>query len=87
MTLVSRSTLLKQIAALAILLSKQHQSFSYMGKPNSSRIAKEIGITLAKWPPEKWSGLDHGFFSKTKINDSIREGLELIGFKQDSENI
>ena len=86
MSPASRNTLLKQIAALAILLSKQHQGFSYGGKPNSKQIAKAIEETLAKWPPETWGGLKQGFFSKSKINDSIREGLELIGFKQETED-
>lgn len=83
LSLASRNTLLKQIAALAVLLSKQHEKFSWGDKPNSKGIAEAIEKALAQWPSNTWGKLETDFFSKTKINDSIREGLELIGFKKD----
>lgn len=82
MSLASRGTLLKQIAALAVLLSKQQTCFEWGERPNSSKIALEIGRAIANWPAGTLGKLEHDFFSKSKINDSIREGLELIGFKE-----
>lgn len=81
----ARSTLLKQIAALAILLSKEHGQFQNGTKPNSYRIALAIEQALAKWPEDKGVILAKDFFGKSKINDSIREGLELIGFTKDEK--
>lgn len=86
LSLASRNTLLKQIAALAVLLSKQHDKFAWGEKPNSKGIAEAIEKALAQWPSNTWGELEKDFFSKTKINDSIRDGLELIGFKKDKPN-
>lgn len=86
LSMPSRKTLLKQIAALAVLLSKQNKSLAWGGKPNSLAIAKSIEQALAQWPTEKWGKLEADFFSKSKINESIREGLELIGFKENKPN-
>lgn len=83
----SKDTLLKQIAALAILLSKQQEKFAWGTKPNSSAIAKAIEQALAIWPASTHGVLDKSFFSKSKINDSIREGLKLIGFKDDKDSM
>ncbi len=82
MSPASRSTLLKQIAALAVLLSKQQKGFIHGDRPNGSKIAAEIEKAIATWPAETWGELEQGFFSTSKINESIREGLELIGFKK-----
>ena len=87
LALRSRKTLLKQIAALAVLLSKQNKSFAWGGKPNSSGISLAIDQALAQWPAEKWGNLEKDFFSKSKINESISEGLELIGFKEDKPTL
>lgn len=82
MTLASRNTLLKQIAALAILLSKQQERFIHGDRPNGSGIATAIEKAIATWPAETCGKLEQGFFSTSKINESIREGLKLIGFKE-----
>lgn len=84
MSAASRSTLLKQIAALAILLSKQQHSFAWGERPNGSKIALEIEQAIANWPVETMGKLECDFFSKSKINASIQEGLDLIGFKKAS---
>lgn len=86
LSLASRNTLLKQIAALAVLLSKQHEKFAWGDKPNSKAIGDAIGKALAQWPSNEWSKLETDFFSKTKITDSIRDGLKLIGFEKDKPN-
>lgn len=83
----SRKTLLKQIAALAVLLSKQNKSLAWGSKPNSSGISLAIDQLLAQWPTEKWGALEKDFFSKSKISESISEGLELIGFKEDKTSL
>jgi len=84
-TKVGRETLLKQIAGLAVLLSKQQDQLAWGKKPNSLRIAEAIEKAIATWPTEKWGELEKDFFSKSKVNDSIREGLVLIGFKKEDE--
>ncbi|MBK8889517.1 MAG: hypothetical protein IPN75_03505 [Dechloromonas sp.] len=84
MSPASRKTLLKQIAALAILLSKEQKCFAWGTKPNSSKIAEAIDEATKKWPVKTCGELEKDFFSKSKINDSIREGLKLIGFKEEA---
>lgn len=85
MSPASRNTLLKQIAALAILLSREHKRFACGDKPNSSEIALAISQAIALLPAEQVGNMKLNFYSKSKINDSIREGLELLGFKKASE--
>ncbi len=85
MSIARRSTLLKQIAALAILLSKEQTKFAWGERPNSSAIALAISQAIAALPAEQMGNQKLNFYSESKINDSIREGLELLGFKKVSD--
>ena len=68
-----RNNLLKQIAALSLLISEKSNLYKRGGKPNALQIAKGVEGIIDALPDANMKGV-----SGSSIRESIREGLELL---------
>lgn len=68
-----RERLLKQVAALALVLAEKSDRYKRGDKPNASQIATAVEVVLDEVPGANLKGL-----GKSNIRESIKEGLKLI---------
>ena len=68
-----RDTLLKQIGAIALLLSERASVYKRGGKPNPTRISAAVAEIVAEVPEAKTHGL-----SSVNLRNNISTGLSLL---------
>lgn len=68
-----RESLLKQIGALAALLSTYSNAYKRGGRPNASQIASAVGTLVEQMPDANLHGL-----GQSNIRGNITEGLSLL---------
>ncbi|WP_144142631.1 hypothetical protein [Paraburkholderia sp. BCC1884] len=73
LTDAERDKLLKQIAALALVLAEKGGKYTRGGKPNVSQIAAAIGEVIEALPDADRNGL-----KSSSVRDSISAGLTLL---------
>ncbi|RDK01631.1 hypothetical protein [Paraburkholderia lacunae] len=68
-----RSSLQKQVAALALVLAEKHNRYRKGDRPNANQIADAVDEILAALPDARTHGV-----SKTSIRETIRTGIALL---------
>lgn len=69
-----RSRLLRQIAAMALLVAAQSKTYKVGSKPSADSISEGVGILLDALPNANLKGLGN-----TNIRTAISAGLKLLG--------